>query len=79
MIRNAIPSKISVKVVKRGFNALPYNFPWASGVHVSLLGNMSDLNNVQRELESVKQLVNVDISKWGLNLKDFKIEISNAE
>jgi hypothetical protein len=79
MSRNAIPSKVSVKVVARGFDPLPYGFPWANGVHVSLLGNMSDLVSIQRELESIKQVVNVDISKWGLRLKDFKIEITKAE
>ena len=78
MTTNVFPSKIAVRVVPKGFDNLPLNFPWVNTVHVSLMGNMSDLKNIQRELDCIKQLVNKDISKFGLNLKNFKIEITKA-
>jgi len=67
--------KAIVSVTQKGKRLLPMDFPWANGVLVSLQGDLSDLDNLQNELNSIKQLVNRDISKFDLNLKDFAIKI----
>jgi hypothetical protein len=72
----AIPSKASVKVVPTGTKLVPSNFPWLNNVYVSLLGDLTQLKNLQHELEEIKKLVNQDISKFKMNLHDFSIEIT---
>jgi hypothetical protein len=72
---NKLPTKAKIKVLSTGNKKVPLNFPWLNGVHVSLLGDLSNLANLQHELEQVKSLVNKDISKFNMNLKDFYIEI----
>jgi hypothetical protein len=70
-----LPSKASVKVLPTGNKKVPLDFPWLNGVHVSLLGDLTDLKNLQNELEQVYLMVNEDISKFNMSLKDFSIEI----
>ena len=73
---NTLPSKAAIKVLPTGRSKVPLNFPWLNPVHVSLFGDLSDLNNLQHELNEIKSLVNRDISKFNMNLKDFSIEIN---
>ncbi len=75
LIGDEMKNRISVKVVSVGVNRVPLNFPWLNGVHLQLQGDLSDLDNLQKELTEVKQFVNKDISKFNMNLKDFKIKI----
>lgn len=49
--------------------------PWQDGVRVTILGDPSDLINLQRELEEVKKLVNTDVNRAGMALKDVKVTI----
>tara|TARA_R110000851_G_scaffold85210_1_gene185419 strand:- start:2532 stop:2762 length:231 start_codon:yes stop_codon:yes gene_type:complete len=72
-----LQNKVIVKVVSIGTKKLPCDFPWCNGVLISLFGDLDDLDNIQKELSEVKSLVNRDISKFKLNLKDFKILIDN--
>jgi hypothetical protein len=71
-----LPTKAAVKVLPIGNKKVPFDFPWLNSVHVSLLGDLSNLKNLQHELEQIKQLVNRDISKFKMNLQDFTIEIT---
>ena len=69
--------KALVKVVAVKPRAqVPYDFPWLNYVSVALQGDLAKLETIQNELNEIKKLVNADISKFGLNLKDYKIEIS---
>ncbi len=73
-----LPAKAAVKVLPTGSKKVPFDFPWLNRVHVSLLGDLSNLKNLQHELEEIKKLVNQDISKFNMNLQDFTIEITWA-
>ena len=73
---NILAPKACIKVVSTSNISVPCDFPWKDGVHVSLIGDLSNLNNLQHELEEIKKLVNKDISKFKMNLKDFSIEIT---
>lgn len=70
-------SKAFVRVVpvKRG-SRLPVEFPWISYVAIALHGDLSKLDVIQKEMDEIKSIVNRDISKFKLNLKDYKIEIA---
>lgn len=67
--------KVNVKVVSTGKKDVPFDFPWRNGVHLNLWGDTEDLNNLMSELQEVKKMVNADISRFGINLKDFSIKI----
>lgn len=69
---------VKVVAIKAG-KKVPFDFPWFSNVAVALQGDLTKLSTIQKELEEIKKLVNVDISKFGLNLKDYEIEISWIE
>ena len=73
-----LPAKAAVKVLPTGNKTVPFDFPWLNRVHVRLLGDLSNLKNIQHELEEIKKLVNQDISKFKMNLQDFYIEITWA-
>lgn len=49
--------------------------PWDNGVRVSLLGDHTDLSNLINELEQIKAMVNSDVNRAGMALKDVKIMI----
>ena len=49
--------------------------PWDNGVLVSLPGDCSSLNNLSRELGQIKGMVNSDINKAGMALKDVTVSI----
>ena len=67
--------KAFVKVVPTKNATVPFDFPWYSEVAVSLQGDLTKLDNIKKELDEIKKLVNKDISKFGMNLKDYTIEI----
>lgn len=67
--------KVSVKVVSVSTKKVPINFPWVNGVHLNLQGDLTCLENLTKELQEVKSMVNKDISKFNMNLKDFSIKI----
>ena len=67
--------KVNVKVISNNAKKVPLDFPWISGVHLSLQGDVTFLENLTKELEEVKSMVNKDISKFNMNLKDFSIKI----
>ena len=67
--------KAFVKVVPVKGARVPVGFPWYSEVAVALQGDLTKLDNIQKELEEIKKLVNKDISKFNMNLKDYTIEI----
>jgi hypothetical protein len=71
--------KAFVKVVSVSNKEVPLDFPWLNNVLVTLLGDLSDLNNLRHELNQIKALVNQDISKFNMNLKDYSIQISWPE
>lgn len=71
--------KAFLKVVSTGTQKVPLDFPWLNPVGVALRGDMSDLENIKKELDEIKALVNSDISRFKMNLKDFKIIIQWAE
>jgi hypothetical protein len=73
---NVLPAKASIKVLPTGAKKVPFDFPWSNGVSVSLKGDLSNLKNIQQELNKIKQMVNSDISKFNMNLQDFTIEIT---
>lgn len=75
MSHSALSSSVIVSVVPTGKLNVPSMFPWANGVLIGLQGDLSSLSNLQSELNEVKKLVNADISKFGMNLKDFEIKI----
>ena len=67
--------KVNVKVVSNNTKKIPLNFPWINGVHLNLQGDVTFLENLTKELDEVKAMVNKDISKFNMNLKDFSIKI----
>lgn len=67
--------KVNVKVVSNNGKYIPALFPWRDGVHLNLMGDTTDLKNLMSEFEEVKKMVNADISRFGMNLKDFSIKI----
>ena len=64
-----------VKVVSTSNFKIPMDFPYASWVRLSLLGDMEDLEAIKLELEAVKAEVNRDISRFKMNLHDYRIII----
>lgn len=63
---------------------IPLDFPWLTfqgkrGVLISLQGDVSDVHNLQKELEEVKKLVNRDVNTFGLKLRDVNIKIEFIE
>lgn len=63
---------------------LPLDFPWLTfrnnkGVMLKLQGDLNDVHNLQQELEEVKKLVNKDVNKRGLRLRDLNIKIDFME
>ena len=67
--------KVNVKVVPVGLRVVPFDFPWKNGVQLNLMGDVTEINNLMSELLEVKAMVNADISRFGMNLKDFSIKI----
>lgn len=53
--------------------------PWDNGVRVDLLGDCADLNNLIKELDVVKSMVNSDMNRHGLALKDVKVTVKLLE
>ena len=53
----------------------PVSTPWSDGVRVCLLGDCTDLFTLQSELAEIKNMVNADVNKAGMALKDVKITI----
>jgi len=49
--------------------------PWDNGVRVSILGDHTDLCNLISELDQIKAMVNSDVNRAGMALKDVKITI----
>lgn len=71
-----ISAKIFVTVVPTGkLKKVPLDFPWLNRVSCSIYGDLSDLDNVTKELGEIKSCVNQDISRFKMNLKDFRIKI----
>lgn len=63
---------------------LPLDFPWLTfrgkkGAMLTLQGDISSVHNLQQELGAVKQIVNRDINKWGLKIRDIDIQIEFVE
>lgn len=63
---------------------IPLDFPWLTfkdkkGVMLTLQGDLNNVHNLQKELEAVKQLVNQDINKWGLKMREVDINIEFVE
>lgn len=63
---------------------IPLDFPWLTfrgkkGVMLTLQGDISNVHNLQEELEAVKQIVNRDINKWNLRMRDVDIRIEFVE
>lgn len=75
-----LSNTVLVSVVAAKNRQVPLDFPWLSinsdkGVMLSLQGDMSDVHNLQQELQEVKNLVNKDASKFGIKLRDLNIDI----
>ncbi len=49
--------------------------PWDNGVRVCILGDPTDLNNLINEFETIKSMVNADVNRAGMALKDVKVTI----
>lgn len=59
---------------------LPLDFPFLTfndgeGVSIQLQGDVSNVHNLQKELEEVKQIVNIELNKVGIRLRDTDIRI----
>jgi len=59
---------------------LPLDFPFITfkgknGVSLTLQGDVNDVHNLQKELEEVKQLINSELNKVGVRLRDTHIDI----
>ena len=64
-----------VKVVSTGELKVPFDFPYRDFVRLSVLGDTEDLENLRFELTAIKDQVNRDISRFKMNLVDFRIVI----
>ena len=53
----------------------PSRTPWDNGVLVGVQGDCSNLNNLIRELGHIKDMVNKDVNKAGMALKDVVVTI----
>ena len=75
-----ISNKVLVSTPWETNKHLPADFPFLTfnkgeGVSISLQGDVSNVHNLQKELEEVKQIVNREINKFGLRLRDTDIKI----
>lgn len=68
-----------VEVVSTGDRKVPLDFPWINGVHVQVLGDVTNLDNLIVELREIRKMVLRDINKFSLNLKEFSIKITSKE
>lgn len=64
-----------VKVVSTSTCKVPLDFPYANWVRLNLHGDLEDLETIKLELEAVKAEVNRDISRFKMNLHDYRIAI----
>ena len=64
-----------VKVVSTGQSKVPSDFPYRDFVRLSVVGDTEDLENLRFELTAIKDEVNRDISRFKMNLVDFRIVI----
>lgn len=64
-----------IKVVSTGQSKVPANCPYRDFVRLSLVGDTEDLENLRFELAAIKDQVNRDISRFKMNLVDFRIVI----
>lgn len=79
-----LSNKVFVSTPFETNKELPLDFPWLTfrdnkGVMLELQGDLNDVHNLQQELEEVKKLVNKDVNKRGLRLRDLNIKIDFME
>lgn len=79
-----ISNKVKVSTPFSSNKHLPLGFRWLTfhenhGILLNLQGDVSDVHNLQKELEEVKQLVNRDLNKVGVKLRDTFIKIEFIE
>lgn len=75
-----ISNKVLVSTPWEKNKHLPLGFPFLTfkgkdGVSLILQGDVNDVHNLQKELEEVKQIVNRELNKVGVRLRDTHIDI----
>lgn len=81
-----------MKISNRVFVSTPFednknidiHFPWITfkgkkGIMLTLQGDLTDIHNLQKELQAVKDLVNIDANRFGIKLRDLNIKIEFVE
>lgn len=81
-----------MKISNRVFVSTPFEdnknidimFPWLTfkgkkGVMLTLQGDVTDVHNLQKELQAVKDLINIDANRFGIKLRDLNIKIEFVE
>ena len=67
-----------MKAIIKATTGTQIGLPWENGVAVSLLGEPT-LDNIIKELNEIKKMINADANKAGLALNQLTITIDKFE
>lgn len=51
------------------------NFTWNNGIHCTLQGDCTNIDNLIKELKEIKAMINSDANKYLVKYKDLDIKI----